>query len=94
MSWRAEVIAGEVHVYPKPDAGAHELSGTCCGCDPRVDFTAPGPFVVHAAYDGRPNEALVSYACDKGECGSCIIDWCSHGCHDPAEQGGEGSAAT
>jgi hypothetical protein len=42
-----------VHVYPVNDTREHELEGTCCWCEPHVDWDQPEAVVVHNSADGR-----------------------------------------
>jgi hypothetical protein len=42
-----------VHVYPVNDTQQHELEGTCCWCEPHVDWNQPEAVVVHNSADGR-----------------------------------------
>lgn len=42
-----------IHVYPVNDLTEHELEGTCCWCQPDVDWNQPEVLVVHNSADGR-----------------------------------------
>lgn len=57
--------SGIIHVYPQDEQNQHDLVGTTCRCDPRVEIS-DSILVVHNSFDGREmieeaNAILKSY---------------------------------
>jgi hypothetical protein len=43
-----------IHVYPKNDWIEHEVEGTMCICEPRIDWELG--IVIHNSADGRESQ--------------------------------------
>jgi hypothetical protein len=42
-----------IHVYPENDLKEHELEGTMCPCNPKVDWSESEGIVIHNSWDFR-----------------------------------------
>ena len=44
---------GDTHIAPIDDLQEHELEGTGCQCNPRIEVNGAGLLIIHNAYDNR-----------------------------------------